>query len=66
MTVASQCGFIYIPRCMGARSEEIGKPREAGNSSDKKSETGDIQAAVKERQRRLRKYFIATDEQAVK
>lgn len=51
LAVHSQCWFIYIPRCMGARGEERGKLREAGNSGVRKSETGEIQAAAKEWQR---------------
>lgn len=41
-------GLFTFHAAWGARSEEIGKPREAGNSSDRKSETGDIQDVVKE------------------
>lgn len=51
LAVDSRCWFIYIPRCMGARAEERGEPREAGNSGVRKCETGEFQAAVKERQR---------------
>lgn len=53
LAVASRCWFIYIQRCMGACGEEYGKLREAVKSGDRKSETGDIQAAVTERQRWL-------------
>lgn len=47
LAVASRCRFIYIQHCMGARGEEYGKPTDAVNSSDGKSETGDIQAGTK-------------------
>lgn len=57
LAVVSRCWFIYIQHCMRAHGQGRGKPMEDGNSSDRKSEPGDILAVVNEQHRRQGNYF---------